>query len=583
MSTPINAPDFAEVRESIPAIPATKATKKEKKSGLAMKSVSGWLLGSKSSGDTPRARNASTERSVISTPAGNPTARAASERRAKSGRRSTRATDSPASGPNSGPTTIAPTIRIGWSRRMPTAAICMARIMKATKLTESSVFSLVRCSTSSHTTASEGSPRAARSALLAESEITLCTSSTEIDPKRGISSSLRSPMITLASSRATSQRIRSPSGRCAAPSRCTTLMTDGELQRISMARSARSGGATIRRWSIRPSGPGPPGHAGVPLGVSASLTATGIARLRSVSGSTNTWRSSPSTSSSPFGAPLDVEGGGHGRGAQVHHLGHQVDLVVEAGRRPVGDPGLGHHHVGPRVHHLAERDHHVPPELGHGDVEVREVVGVEDDPLKVALGPANPHPVSKRLVHAARVPAPPAGPPAKELAAWRRFHPPPGLACEHMFPGFRDRFGAALDLIVEFSTLGEYGLAAGAAGSPSAPRTRLRAGPAAGRRRRRRRARRGRRNVVGGAVASGRGSVPSAPHPARPPPPRPGGWPARSAGRETAATRRARSGGLAPRAYTRRTGAPEAQARPKTGVRCRGGAPAAPEQLCLAV
>ncbi len=58
----------------------------------------------------------------------------------------------------------------------------MARTMKATKLTESSVFSLVRCSTSSQTTASEGSPRAAPSALSAESEMRLCTSSTEIDP-----------------------------------------------------------------------------------------------------------------------------------------------------------------------------------------------------------------------------------------------------------------------------------------------------------------------------------------------------------------------------------------------------------------
>ena len=34
MSTPIRAPDFADVSESMPAVPATKATKKEKKSGL---------------------------------------------------------------------------------------------------------------------------------------------------------------------------------------------------------------------------------------------------------------------------------------------------------------------------------------------------------------------------------------------------------------------------------------------------------------------------------------------------------------------------------------------------------------------
>ena len=161
-------------------------------------------------------------------PAGNPTPRAANERRARSFRRWTSATDSPASGPNSGPTTMAPTIRIGWSSRMPTAPICMASTMNATKLIESSVFSLVRCSTSSQTTASEGRPGAASSAATAASESDVSMCSTAIEPTRGISSSFRSPMITLASSRATSHRIRSPSGFLAAACRCTTLRTAGE-------------------------------------------------------------------------------------------------------------------------------------------------------------------------------------------------------------------------------------------------------------------------------------------------------------------------------------------------------------------
>ena len=107
---------------------------------------------------------------------------------------------------------MAPTIRIGWSRRMPTAAICIASTMKATKLKESSVSSVVRCSTSSQTTASEGRPGAAFSAASAASEIAVSTCSTAIEPTLGISSSLRSLMITLASSRAISQRITSPSG-----------------------------------------------------------------------------------------------------------------------------------------------------------------------------------------------------------------------------------------------------------------------------------------------------------------------------------------------------------------------------------
>ena len=40
---------------------------------------------------------------------------------------------------------------------------------------------------------------------------------------------------------------------------------------------------------------------------------------------------------------------------------------------------------------------------------------------------------------------------------------------ERMFPRFREQIGTALDLIVEFSTLGEYRLAAEGPGASSAP------------------------------------------------------------------------------------------------------------------
>jgi hypothetical protein len=89
--------------------------------------------------------------------------------------------------------------------------------MNSRKLIESSVFSLVRCSTSSQTTASDGRPGAAFSASSAASDIEMSMCSTAIDPTRGISSSFRSPRITLASSRATSHRITSPGGFVAAP------------------------------------------------------------------------------------------------------------------------------------------------------------------------------------------------------------------------------------------------------------------------------------------------------------------------------------------------------------------------------
>ncbi len=60
-----------------------------------------------------------------------PTSRAISERRARRGPRRTIAVQMPARGPNSGPTAMAPTIRIALSRTTPQAAIIVASVMKA--------------------------------------------------------------------------------------------------------------------------------------------------------------------------------------------------------------------------------------------------------------------------------------------------------------------------------------------------------------------------------------------------------------------------------------------------------------------
>ena len=111
------------------------------------------------------------------------------------------------------------------------------------KLAENSVFSEVRASTSSQTTASDGAPFAAISARSAASEIWESMSSIAIDPSSGMPSSFRSETITLASSRATSQRITSPTGLCAAPSRRIRLQTEGALSSSFSAFSALSGGS----------------------------------------------------------------------------------------------------------------------------------------------------------------------------------------------------------------------------------------------------------------------------------------------------------------------------------------------------
>ena len=75
---------------------------------------------------------------------GNPTASARNERAASDRGGWTRATQNPAIGPNSGPTTMAPTIRIDESSRMPTAAMSPASTMNARNENESVALSEVR-------------------------------------------------------------------------------------------------------------------------------------------------------------------------------------------------------------------------------------------------------------------------------------------------------------------------------------------------------------------------------------------------------------------------------------------------------
>ena len=185
-------------------------------------------------------------------PTGKPIASARSERCATSGRRWTSATQRPAIGPNSGPTIIAPTIRIGESRKIPTAAIMQASAMKARKTPFSSMFSEVRDSTSSQTTASPGHARRRPARpLAATAEIAESMCSIAIEPSVSMSSSRRSETITLASSRATSQRITSPSGLRAARSRKITLQADGVCSSRSRTCSDWYAGTTIRMWTMR--------------------------------------------------------------------------------------------------------------------------------------------------------------------------------------------------------------------------------------------------------------------------------------------------------------------------------------------
>lgn len=146
-----------------------------------------------------------------------------------------------------------------------------------------------------------------------------------------------------------------------------------------------------------------------------------------------------------------------------------------------------------------------------------------------------------------------------------------------MFPRLREQIGTALDLLVEFSTLGEYRLAiegVGVAGAPAdAPGQAPQLGGASALPPRAA----VRRTVAGGAA----GNTPVATPAARRLP----GKAAEAAAKPARATKPARAPRVSRPApatcrVERRRDQPK---RAPSGHRARSGAPKAPEQLCLAV
>jgi len=127
-----------------------------------------------------------------------------------------------------------------------------------------------------------------------------------------------------------------------------------------------------------------------------------------------------------------------------------------------------------------------------------------------------------------------------------------------MFPRLREQFGTALDLIVEFSTLGEYRLEAERFGASSAPADAPCQAPQLGGVGAQASRAAVRRTVAGGAT----GQTPVA----------------------TPAARRLLGRHQHPIGCEQRSARPVARAeRPASRSRARKGAPIAPEQLCLAV
>ena len=133
MKTPTRAPLFADVRDSTPAIPASTATTTDQRSGAVMNPVSGRSAVSSSVPNQPRPPADERQQGGQADRHGEPD----DQRRPRPVRAirrppvDERRRPAPASGANSGPSTIAPMTRIAESLMIAIAASSVAIVRKA--------------------------------------------------------------------------------------------------------------------------------------------------------------------------------------------------------------------------------------------------------------------------------------------------------------------------------------------------------------------------------------------------------------------------------------------------------------------
>ena len=195
----------------------------------------------------------------------------------------------PASGPNSGPTTIAPTIRIGESSTMPTAAICIAATMNSTKLTRARCSRRCAPRPPPRRRRPTGAPARPSPRRRRRPRARCRRARRRWSPRAGCSSSLRSPIdhagVLLGDVAEDHVAVRLAWRR---PWRWTMLRTAGEaVQEPRAPCGPAPPGPRCRRWITPRSAP------------CRLRTSSGICFFSSVTGSMNTWRSSPSASTAP--------------------------------------------------------------------------------------------------------------------------------------------------------------------------------------------------------------------------------------------------------------------------------------------
>lgn len=113
-------------------MPARNATTNDIQSGCQTNAVLGRSASIIPTLNSPKTSISQAKPAVSAMAAAKPPISAHSERHTRRGARCTRAVEIPASGPNSGPTAIAPTIRIALSSITPQAASIVATARNAT-------------------------------------------------------------------------------------------------------------------------------------------------------------------------------------------------------------------------------------------------------------------------------------------------------------------------------------------------------------------------------------------------------------------------------------------------------------------
>ena len=99
---------------------------------------------------------------------------------------------------------------------------------------------------------------------------------------------------------------------------------------------------------------------------------------------------------------LDHDPSRQRRGAEACHLELQVQLVVEAGRPQIPGRCCRDDQVGGAAALRPVRADRFPEELREDHIEIDEVLGVEDDSLRIALVVANSQPVVESGRHGVR-------------------------------------------------------------------------------------------------------------------------------------------------------------------------------------